>query len=208
MLQIRPSGQAFLFLLFTGLLISETSAMAQVSTAKLDSVSKQMYSDGESEFIIVEAMKDGFIREGQSFYFVNTDQGVIKINDQVVPHPYQRRYGQLIADFNAANPDRRCFGSLRSTGPSSDELLNPQSKFRKPPYVANDATTRVVTSLSMDGLADTTQNVRVEYNLTGIYVNGTRLDPTVEAKYKKLILKLHSYEPLQPNDELIMSVTP
>lgn len=112
-------------------LLSFHSANAQTRADTLDAISKQMYSEGNRYFLIIEAYKDGFIREDQRFDYQKFDKdSLVTIDGKIVPEPYQSRYLSLIASFNAANPNNKAFGSLICDGINMNKVLDPSSTIR------------------------------------------------------------------------------
>ena len=115
--------------------LSRNYAAAQAQAAEVEAISKKMFSEGSERFIIAEALKDGFIREGQRFHYKHNDS-LITIDGKVVPEPYQKRYLTLLKEFKAANPNSRGIGSLQCDGIYMSNLMDKTSNFRSSESIA------------------------------------------------------------------------
>jgi hypothetical protein len=196
MTKTKPIRLSLLALLFICALPPVPPAAAQDRAARLEAVSREMFAAGNSYFIIVEAFKDGFIKENERFHYKNSDS-LILINGKAVPQPYQRRYLKLLADFKAAGQTRSGIGSLQCDGINMELVLDPKSSLRdrREEYAIDNATGIITNEMTAEGIADTTRYLKIEYNTSGIYVNGRRLEGKVAEKYEMRFLELGCPKP-------------
>ena len=195
-------------------LLQFAPAQAQSGQSELETISRQMFREGDGRFILVEALKDGFITEGQK-YDLQYANGIVKINGKVLREPFQKHYNRLLKKFNTA--DGNTVLSMRGDGVKLRDVLNPESDFRtissreKDNIVRTNAAKNtngiIVAEMVADGIADTSKDLLIEYNSEGVFVNKQRLDAAAEEKYIARFQELGTCKPMKPGDGTTITIT-
>jgi hypothetical protein len=172
----------------------------------LSAISRQMFAERNEYFIVVEALKDGFIRDGENFSFSYADSA-ITINGRQIPTAAEARYLKLIRAFYANGMSTPAPGSWLMQGDSlslAGDILDPGSNFRRrgPWHHTNrkPGNQLIIEEMARDGLVDTARPVHIQYTQKALIVNGQMLAPAPAAKYQMLIRLLEGFVPAKESD--------
>lgn len=183
-------------------------------TDTLEVIGRSMQSAGNTNFIIVMALRDSLIRYKNPFELTYRE-GNFYLNDKLLPEPIQSRYVSLFKDI----PNNRQISMWRteSDGVEMKDVLDPKSSFRTYIAVSNTAalpvstpqisptppmvrpgsinsSERLVRSLIADRIIDTLQPVFLAYENSALFVNGRRLKSRMESKYKEFLKQQLDFE--------------
>ncbi len=162
---------------------------------ELYSISSVMFLEGDLNYIVVDAVRDGLLKDGEH-YDIEHKNGIVIFKGKSMTvaqqRPYNTRYNRFIKEHDKS---ARFAGSLEGTVKLSD-ILNPSSSFRMKPevpvFVPGTSTTYsdyIIYEMHKDGLVDTAHEVRMEYSPRGIFANGVPVRGALAEKYKALFLK-------------------
>ena len=108
-------------------------AAAQTRQSELETISRQMFREGNERFILVEAMKDGFIVEGRK-YDLQYANDVVKIDGKPLREPFQKHYNGRLKKFAMIESERTGANykleAMHGKGPKYKDVINPASDFR------------------------------------------------------------------------------
>jgi hypothetical protein len=164
-----------------------------------------MYAEHNEFFILVEALKDGYIEEGKSYSFIY-DNKSITVNGNRLPEAEEQRYIKQIQEFYANGSREKAPTSWRmeSDSLSVNEVLNPRSSFRdRGPWhntTRKPSKTLIIEELARDRLIDTFKPFQINYTQMAVLVNGRSLSPAQEEKYRMLIRILEGFTPTKETD--------
>jgi hypothetical protein len=160
-----------------------------------------MFEDGNSSYILVELLKDGFLKEGENIDLVY-DQNGYTLNGKKISEPYNTRYLQLQMKFHEVTKFTGT-GSIRHDGfrlkDELDEHGNPK------PYTMNErrkdeSMQHIISMLADDGLAPKTGMVAIVITGETVLVNGHPLTSPLETVYKRHILEISGFKPQNSSD--------
>jgi hypothetical protein len=159
---------------------------------RLNEISRMMFVDGNSSFILVELLRDGFLKEGENVN-LEYDLNGFALNGKKIPEPYNGRYLELNKKFGegSGTGSLRCGGFIVKT--ELDEHGNPK------PYACgqlrrSQTFQHIINMLTDDGLAGKTGAVAINIDASGVYVNGHLLTTPLEKVYERHILELTGFE--------------
>ncbi|HEY9176176.1 MAG TPA: hypothetical protein VIN07_00735, partial [Flavipsychrobacter sp.] len=161
----------------------------------LQHVSDELFNKGLTDYIMVDAVKDGYLQNGESYHITYKDGVVtikgktLRINDQIT---YNNKLEQYIQKFES----KSWYGSTRSTVKMSD-ILDPESGLRtksrnnEDPSVNKDYMYDIMIAMHEEGLLDTAYQVRIRYNSLDnrLFVNEVKLEGPTADKYRSIIRK-------------------
>lgn len=191
-------------LFFSILLISCSVAHAQHlvdSHTNLDSLSHEYLKVGDSYCLVIDALKDGLIKQGIC-YNIQFSHNVLTINGQNATVEMSARYLDKIKQLNKYRglPDNDRYNCASMNGSGGISIDKPQ------PYVS--AKTReeqkqkikytnslLVSKLFADGFIYSRDEVYILYTDDGIWINNRKLSVKQERKYTPLVaLVAYEYE--------------
>ncbi len=170
----------------------DTKIEINTSGNNLPAIAQLMFVDGNPNFILAHALRDGVLRERQNYTF-QFSNGRAYLNGELLPAPYQLKYTKLMNDFMTAHKHEPKKYIIHGAGVTKKQLNTPESTIRKERINAgiNEKgeyyVDRVIKMMAADGLIDTTQKHNMEYNARGIFVNGKKLSAEEAAKYEAIL---------------------
>jgi hypothetical protein len=232
----RINSSALVALLFITAVLFCTgatqAATVDVSTAsKLEAISVQMAKEHRSDFILVQALKDGLIEDGKAYDFLWTSDLII-VNGKQLTGEVAARYAKLMGDFFAKEPANKQTSvlSMRGDGLKLEEVLNANSTYRKldtgprakAPAGAHNAPEEsknylvkhayypntIIDEMVADGLTDTSRRVHISYTKKGLFVDELPLSGAMDAKYRARFKELSSFDPSKDNVSIDIVSTP
>ena len=172
----------------------------------LAAISRQLFAERNEYFILVEAIKDGFIEDEKPFSILYSEKGIM-INGNSLTQADENRYHKLMQDFYANGSTSAGLASWTMEGDSlslDGDILNPTSNYRTrgPWHHTNRKPSKqlIIEELTRDKLAETTRPIHLRYTQKALVVNGNTLSPAMADKYKMLIRILEGFEPLKETD--------
>ena len=179
-------------------------AKARISDSlkhELQKISTEMFLAHNDNFIIVDALIDGYVVPGGKASIINKDS-LLTINDEPIPDPRRGWYLDKIKAFYAAQQTEqdRIIGASTSSGfyvtilkINLADIVNRKSSFRTytpPPQLTRAEVDKQQKDLAefrqmlaTDKLIDTTQYYIVRYNILGFFVNEQRAEEHIAEKY-------------------------
>lgn len=171
----------------------------------LNRVSELLFIGKQDDFVIVDALRDGYLNFDERYELRYTSSAV-EINGRPLPAPAKERYLQRLRDFRLRDdmtPEKRYSAVLSGDGLSKDALLNPASDFRKrstqvadPKKIDNaKSSSRIVNELLRDKVISDAANFAINYDSVGLRVNQTALSPAMDEKYRMLFRVMMDIDP-------------
>lgn len=181
-------------------------AGSKKDTTSVAAISKQLYESGNKNYIVADAVKDGFLYEGQPFSY-EYDNGMLNINGDVLPSPYNKQYIAKMETFlEKEQGSTRAKFSMTGTKLNLDELAK-ENRNRKPTEDEGNAEAErnrlmeeVIDEMVADGLIKDKAHMTLKWNKGGIYVDGEKLDGASEKKYAFKMETALGYKPKLPSD--------
>jgi len=183
---------------------------------KLAAVAQQMYDEGNTNFILVEALNDGLIQERQPYSVIYTAKDFV-FNGKQASGEMKDKYVKRYQDFLASRGYTGCgYGSFRGDGLKLEEIFDAKSKFRQKPAPAQmvmptgqSFTEQVLQSMVNDGLLDSVRaDYVIEYKKDGVYLNHKKLEGAAGRKYWKIFTEGEGYIPRTDSDGVRMENHP
>jgi hypothetical protein len=176
---------------------SSTLVSAQMDKQKLTEISRMMFVDGNSTYILVELYRDGFLKEGENVDLTYNLEGFV-LNGKKIPEPYSSRYVELETKFLGRPLSKTGSGSFRCGGFWVDANLDEHGIPK--PYPCGRLSSEqkfqhFINMLADDGLVEKTGNVAIHINTDGVTVNGHLLTTPLEKIYERHILELSGFKP-------------
>ncbi|MBW7913765.1 MAG: hypothetical protein H3C54_08750 [Taibaiella sp.] len=151
-----------------------------------------MFAEGKIEYILADAMKDGYLRDGDKFTIVMNENDVqfagVKMTKEHEAQ-YNDKY-RLYKEYYGC-PD--CHGGVTATLRRSD-LTNQNSVLREGDFLLTvnsnmrqEKTMQLIEEMHEEGLIDKNYKVEIFYVGKFFTVNGTMLTGSESAEYIKLI---------------------
>jgi len=178
-------------------------AGSKTDTATLTATSNTLYNAGNANYVLVDAVKDGILHEGEGYNF-SYNEGMMLFNHRPLHEPLKTRYEMKFKDFLTANKygdkyqTNRVSGSLRVSS-----LLKEDTKRHEVTTKSNDYLQHIVAELAKDGLADTAKALRLVWNNRGVYVNKKQLVGDAAKKYNALFEAGAGFVPRKIDDGVI-----
>lgn len=181
-------------------------ANSKKDTASVASISKHLYESGNKNYIIADAVKDGFLHEGQPFSY-EYDNGILKINGDALPSPYYKQYVAKMQTFlEMEQGSTRAKFAMTGTELKLAELVK-DNRSRKLTEDESNAETEknhlmeeVIDEMVADGLIKDKSHMTLNWNKVGIYADGEKLDEASEKKYAAKMETALGYKPKLPTD--------
>lgn len=150
-------------------------------------VAQEYYKHGYENFILVQALYDGIIKERENYNFTITKDD-IRLNGKSLEEPYRTAYLAYLRDFyKAHNKNYPPSQSLRGDGVKwkdfgkQDSYLIKESVYEKADF--NVQTAELLNILHKNKHLDTNMAYSMKYNHKGMKVNGVKLDDEIVEKY-------------------------
>jgi hypothetical protein len=141
--------------------------------------------------------------EGEGYNF-SYNEGVMLFNYRPLHEPFKTRYEMKFKDFLTANKYGSKYQTNRISGALHvSDLLKQDSQQHEVTSKSDDYLQHIVVELVKDGLADTTQALRLEWNNRGVYVNMKQLVGEAAKKYIVLFETGAGFVPLKLDDGVI-----
>lgn len=174
------------------LLFFNSRSLSQENLAKqLEEISRDMFNSGNDRYIVVDAIKDGLLQEGERYDFV-FDKGILSLNGKKLSDEYNTFYTNKLKSFyKTTGQNVDSWSSTRGDGPSFKDIFDPKSNLRKRTIMPRHAETGkahaiVITELVKDGIIDTKSKLHLKYNDKGVFVNEKALSGKQLEKYTRL----------------------
>lgn len=192
-------------------------AGSKTDTAKLNALSQKMYDEGNRNYLLADALKDGFIKEGKSYSYAY-ENGHIKINAEELPEPYKTQYEQKMAAFLKKEHKEGQIFSMRGSKMRVDEL----GKDRYKDNTASSAETEVAVAeredyqqnmekmlaeMVKDGLVKDANNTKIKWNYRGVFADGKKLNAVAEKKYIAMLQDMKVKQPKKISDGFSYTVS-
>jgi hypothetical protein len=171
----------------------------------LNRVSELLFIGKQDEFIVVDALKDGYLEFDERFE-LGYNSGGVTINGKRLPEDVSERYLQRLRDFRLRDdmtPESRYSAVISGAGYSKSALLDPASDFRRHRTPAADpkkidnakSGNRILNELLRDGIVSDAANFAIRYDSTGLKVNNAMLSPAMDEKYRMLYRVMMDIDP-------------
>lgn len=175
----------------------------------LDNISRQMEKERNSNFMIVQAYKDGLVKEGEPFSFMY-QAGKVSLNNRELTGYEQQKYSQMYKNYLGKGRENGMY-SYETGGLKLEEILNPASGFRKSTAVSYKQITKhnargnrvikvIKREMERDGLMTSPDSYSIEYNSEGVFLNGLTPPSDLYAKYERLCIAYLGHKPASEND--------
>jgi hypothetical protein len=173
---------------------------------ELRTLSNQMLSAHNDNFIILDAIVDGYVTIGGKASVIY-ENDIVTINDKQIPDPKKSWYVDKIRLFQSAqiNDKDKIKGDAGATTRfyvidlkvTLAEIFDTASSFRK--NLAQHLPTHeevlkqeedkamLVGMLAADKLIDTSTDFTIRYNILGLFLNNVKVEEAVAAKFVKYI---------------------
>ena len=176
----------------------------------LQHVSNELFNKGLTDYIMVDAVKDGYLQNGESYHIAYKD-GVVTIKGKTLSIADQIAYNNKLEQYTRQFESKGWYGNTRSTVKMSD-ILDPKSGLRskgrneeKKGSNTSEYTSLIISEMHKDGLIDSAYQVAIIYTPDGVFANRVRLSGPLEEKYIRLFQK---YEPdLIRGNDFSISIT-
>lgn len=167
---------------------------------------QDMFAQGNSNFIIVKAMDDGFIEAGESYHF-SYKGDIIKVSGIRLPRKKELEYSQLMYKFYQTHHIGIGTSGSMHGSVTLAQVIDPNSPFRqyreRAPeyYLKNDYSKpvyyydRVIGMMVKDGILDTTKKYNLKYNHRGVILNGKKLSDQEAAPYEPILREGFGHKP-------------
>jgi hypothetical protein len=209
-------------------------AMAQYTSldTKLATISDEMFANGNDNFIIVDAIRDGIIAPESTYNFTYLEGG-FTFNQLALSKKFTTIYeSKMKKFFDQFNNGHDYFLSIIGSKASMKDILNDESTFRKgnridkalqkaktsenvptdtKTYTVNTKTVStdgIIKAMIEDGLIVNKHNYAVKWNMEGIHVNGKKLKGDVAEKYKTMFENQAGFKPTKGGDGIVITATP
>ncbi len=160
----------------------------------LDYISNELFNKGLTDYIMVDAVKDGYLQDGESYHIAYKD-GVVTIKGKPLSINNQIAYNNKLKQYTQQFESEGWYGSTRSTVKITD-ILDPESGLRtksrneeKKGSNTSEYTSLIISEMHKDGLIDSAYQVAIIYTPDGVFANSRRLPGLLEEKYIRLFQK-------------------
>jgi hypothetical protein len=218
------------FSLLMAVLLLPVMALAQYTSLadKLTAISDEMYANGNDNFIIVDAVRDGIILPESTYSFMYLEGG-FTFNHMALSKKFTAIYeNKMKKFFDEFNNGHDFFISITGSKASMKDILNDESTFRKGnrinkelqkakptantnTYTINTRTAStdgIIKAMIEDRLITNKHNYTVKWNMAGIYVNGKKLKGDVAEKYNTMFENQAGFKPAKGEDGIVITATP
>jgi hypothetical protein len=160
---------------------------------ELQKVSLNMYASKDRNFVIVDAIIDGFIQPNTRYNF-SFKNGIVKIDNMQLYDVKNMVYANKIQNFFSRQhlgANNNSFSMTNNVPLTLNDIFNPSSRFRtenKPLNPEIESKYRhIVNIFAADKLIDTSKYYVIKYDSKGLFINGKQIDDLTALKYIGLI---------------------
>jgi|GEM_PF-2554821 len=193
------------------------SFAGKTDTTKLSDISQKMYDEGNRNYLLADAVKDGFIKEGKSYSY-SYEKGEIKINAETLPEPYKTQYEQKMDAFLKKERREGQIFSMRGSKMRVDELGSNTfkdhtlSEPEKETVLAEreeyqKGMENLLGEMVKDGLVKDANNTKIKWNYRGVFADGKKLKADAEKKYIAMLEGLKVKRPKKMSDGFSYTVS-
>lgn len=190
---------------------------AKTDTAKLSTISQKMYDEGNKNYLLADAVKDGLIKEGKSYSYAY-EKGLIKINGETLTEPYKTQYEEKMEAFLKKEGREGQIFSMRGSRMRVDELGTDTYKDHTEKVPENstiiaerqdyqEGMEKILSEMSKDGLVKDVNNTRIKWNYRGVFADGKKLKADAEQKYTAMLEDLKVKRPKKMSDGFSYTVS-
>lgn len=201
MIQINPKLKSLMlavampFLSFAG---------SKTDTAKLNAISRKMFDEGNRNFLLIDAVKDGLLLE-QLPYSYEYNDGDISFNGEQLSEPYRSRYVEKMEAFLKKQGSVHSAFAVTGSSLSLDKLQKEQrsKKGKDKDSDKEEKLDKIITAMAADSLLDEKESINLKWYPNGLYVNNNKLEGEKEKKYTALLEDAIGYKPRFSTDSYI-----
>lgn len=180
------------------MLLSCSSAFAASERSKLDTLCRMLYIDGHHYWLPVQLIKDGFLKEDESYDIAYGISGVT-VNGNKLPEEVNIRYIAMLKRFH--EKDLTGDGSMRGGPVNIDKTYELALKGEGFHYSLDRTTYQHLVNLMADeGIVKNSRIAVIQINMEGVTVNGQLLSGDVGSVYARHIKRLSGFTPKGPGD--------
>jgi|GEM_PF-3418924 len=162
---------------------------------ELAAISQKLFNEGQIEYLVADALKDGYIKEGEQFTIIFEDS-MVRIARRTYSKQDAEAYGKKYRKYRKYYGCMYCNGFYSGTVKYSD-IMNPRSDFRTGSFLfkeqykkQSENLERVIAEMHKDRVLDTNYRYTVDYySAAEIVVNTYPLNSTQADKYATMLLK-------------------
>ena len=197
-LQNKSKALLKIFAIMITLLANKVIVYSQVSDSfknELQKVSLTMYECHDRNFVIVDAIIDGFIKPYDRYSF-SYQNGIVIINNYRLDDVTNMVYSNKIKNFFSRNhmSTQNGFSMTNNATISPKDIFNPSSRFRTENKPVNPAIQnkydQITNMLIADKLIDTLLIYTIKYDPQGLYISNKKVDELIGFKYVTFINNL------------------
>lgn len=206
----------FLLLGFAGSSFAQSPALYDLNTS-LEGVIKKMQKAKNGNFILVQAYKDGLLKEGEPYEFKYAAD-VIFIDGKELPEYEQQKYRQMYKEVYGKRA-KSMYSSVRSGGMKVEQIFDRESSLWYPhgcpiktTLSSNEKQRKKVIKLITknmedDGLMPNPNKYSISFDLAdGVKLNGQRPPEQFYKKYERFCIVYIGHQPVNGNDRFSHSV--
>ena len=187
---------------------------------QLMTISEEMFRNGNENYIIVDAIRDGILQPEApcNFSYLNESFTFNQFAlSKKYAFTYEKKIKQFFENYNEGH-DFAIFMNLSKV--SMKDIMNAESTFRKNsrimdvkpavniPTPKTTNTDGIIKAMLQDGLITNRKNYTVKWNMTGVYVNGKKLKGEAAEKYNTLFEAQAGYKAKMPENGITITQTP
>lgn len=176
-------------------------AGSKTDTAKLNAISRKMFDEGNKNFLLIDAVKDGLLQEKMPYSY-EYDDGDVSFNGEQLSEPYRSRYAEKMEAFLKKQGSISSAFSVTGSSLNLDNLQKEQ-KGKKGKYSDSEKDEKmneVITAMAADSLLDEHEPINLKWYPNGLYVNNNKVEGEKEKKYTALLEDIIGYKPRFPGD--------
>lgn len=176
-------------------------AGSKTDTAKLNAISRKMFDEGNKNFLLIDAVKDGLLLEKMPYSY-EYDDGDVSFNGEQLSEPYRSRYAEKMEAFLKKQGSVHNAFSITGSSLSLDKLQK-EEQGKKGKYSDSEKDEKmneVITAMAADSLLDEHEPINLKWYPNGLYVNNNKVEGEKEKKYTALLEDIIGYKPRFPGD--------
>lgn len=179
-------------------------AGSKTDTTKLNAISQKMFEEGNKNFLLIDAMKDGLLQEKLPYTY-EYDNGDISFNGEQLSEPYRSHYAEKMEAFLKKQGSVHSAFSITGSSLSLDKLQKEQrsKKGKDKDSEQKEKLDKIITAMAADSLLDEKDPVNLKWYPNGLYVNNNKLEGELEKKYTALMEDALGHKPRFPGDSYI-----
>jgi hypothetical protein len=160
---------------------------------ELTDISNDMYAANNKNYLLADALRDGFIKSGEAFSYTYA-LGTLTINNKPLPEPYNTQYVERMKTLLERTGGVNTVFSMNSNKLSVADLTNPQGSYSNYAIAKNkeeearnakcsEQLDVVLGEMYADGLIQDLQNMHFVWKGDDLRVNGKKLKGATAEKY-------------------------